>query len=154
MLLLQLSLQLIVQVNRSQMPILGTCGGQLFIQLRTIDAYDSICYTYSFIFREPWSKPTYFEWQQQIKVLLCYLCTHSFISFDSTNFMASSDFSVFLTSSILPWYTLLIFFYRLSFYLFLQSAIGDIRNFLHCIWVVNRFYRDMEESWNLGFEVI
>ncbi len=38
-----------------------------------IDAFHSIRNAYAFIFREPRSKPSYFERQQQIKVLLCYL---------------------------------------------------------------------------------
>ena len=59
-----------------------------------IDAFNSIRNAYAFIFREPGSKPSYFERQQQIKILLCYLCTHSFISLDSINLMASSDSSV------------------------------------------------------------
>ena len=50
-----------------------------------IDAFYCICNTYAFVFREPCSKPSNFKRQQQIKVLLCYLCTHSFISFDAAN---------------------------------------------------------------------
>ena len=34
-----------------------------------IDAFNSIRNAYAFIFREPGSKPSYFERQQQIKIL-------------------------------------------------------------------------------------
>ena len=55
---------------------------------------DGICKTYTLVLREPRSKPSNLQWQQHIKIVLCYFCTHNCMISDSTNLMASSDFSV------------------------------------------------------------
>ena len=59
-----------------------------------IDAVNGFGDTDVIVFYHPSGKPSNFAWQQQIKIVLCYWCTHSFISIDSMNFMAVNDFSV------------------------------------------------------------
>lgn len=59
-----------------------------------IDAVNGFGDTDAFVFHHPLGKPPYLAWQQQIQVVLCYCCTHSFTSIDSMNFIAVNDSSV------------------------------------------------------------